>query len=151
MPTTLYGIDDLVVALRDLDGVLQPAKVAAALREIRIDDRTIEAYCSWSARRYTRNLIARTDAFELIALCWDAGAFSATRTLKRSPVLLGRLCKQIQREVGNLMRFAPQVVLSDSMGSTVVAGTLGVLPPPSPSVSRPLGSSTPAARRPRGR
>jgi len=54
----------------------------------------------------------------------DAGAFSATRTLKRSPVLLGRLCKQVQREVGNLVRFAPQVVLSDSTGSTVVAARL---------------------------
>jgi UDP-N-acetylglucosamine--N-acetylmuramyl-(pentapeptide) pyrophosphoryl-undecaprenol N-acetylglucosamine transferase len=54
----------------------------------------------------------------------DAGAFSATRTLRRSPVLLGRLCRQVQREVGNLVRFAPRVVLSDSMGSTVVAARL---------------------------
>jgi UDP-N-acetylglucosamine--N-acetylmuramyl-(pentapeptide) pyrophosphoryl-undecaprenol N-acetylglucosamine transferase len=54
----------------------------------------------------------------------DSGAFSATETLKRSPVLLGRLCRQVQREVGNLGRFAPRVVLSDSMGSTVVAAKL---------------------------
>jgi UDP-N-acetylglucosamine--N-acetylmuramyl-(pentapeptide) pyrophosphoryl-undecaprenol N-acetylglucosamine transferase len=54
----------------------------------------------------------------------EAGAFSATETLRRSPVLLGRLCTQVQREVGNLERFAPRVVLSDSMGSTVVAARL---------------------------
>ncbi len=54
----------------------------------------------------------------------DAGAFSATETLKYSPVLMGRLCRQVQREVGNIRRFAPQVVLSDSMVSTVVASRL---------------------------
>jgi UDP-N-acetylglucosamine--N-acetylmuramyl-(pentapeptide) pyrophosphoryl-undecaprenol N-acetylglucosamine transferase len=54
----------------------------------------------------------------------SAGAFSATETLKYSPLLMGRLCRQVQREVGNLERFAPQVVLSDSMVSTVVAARL---------------------------
>jgi len=54
----------------------------------------------------------------------DAGAFSATQTLKYSPVLMGRLCRQVQREVRNILRFAPKVVLSDSMVSTVVASRL---------------------------
>jgi UDP-N-acetylglucosamine--N-acetylmuramyl-(pentapeptide) pyrophosphoryl-undecaprenol N-acetylglucosamine transferase len=54
----------------------------------------------------------------------DAGAFSATETLKRSPILMGRLCRQVQNEVKNLRRFGPQVVLSDSMVSTVVASRL---------------------------
>jgi UDP-N-acetylglucosamine--N-acetylmuramyl-(pentapeptide) pyrophosphoryl-undecaprenol N-acetylglucosamine transferase len=53
-----------------------------------------------------------------------AGAFSATETLKYSPILMGRLCRQVQREVGNLRRFAPQVVLSDSMVSTIMASRL---------------------------
>lgn len=54
----------------------------------------------------------------------DAGAFSVTETLKYSPMLMGRLCRQVQREVGNIRRFAPQVVLSDSMVSTAVASRL---------------------------
>jgi UDP-N-acetylglucosamine--N-acetylmuramyl-(pentapeptide) pyrophosphoryl-undecaprenol N-acetylglucosamine transferase len=54
----------------------------------------------------------------------DAGAFSATETLRYSPLLLARLVKQVQREVGNLEGFAPRVVLSDSMVSTVVASRL---------------------------
>jgi UDP-N-acetylglucosamine--N-acetylmuramyl-(pentapeptide) pyrophosphoryl-undecaprenol N-acetylglucosamine transferase len=54
----------------------------------------------------------------------DAGAFSATETLKFSPLLMARLFKQVEREVGNLKRFAPQVVLSDSMVSTVAASKL---------------------------
>lgn len=75
--TTLHAIDDLVVALRELGDVLQPVRVAATLRGVRIDPRTLEPYHSWSAQRYTRNLVARDAAFELIAICWDAGARSA--------------------------------------------------------------------------
>jgi UDP-N-acetylglucosamine--N-acetylmuramyl-(pentapeptide) pyrophosphoryl-undecaprenol N-acetylglucosamine transferase len=54
----------------------------------------------------------------------SAGSFSAKETLKFFPVIMARLCRQLEREVGNLKRFAPHVVLSDSMGSTVVASKL---------------------------
>ncbi len=74
---TLYGIDDLVVALRELGEVLQPVRVAAALRGTRIDERTLTPYLSWAPGRYTRNLVVRDDAFELIAICWDKDARSA--------------------------------------------------------------------------
>ena len=75
--TTLHGIDDLVVALRGLGGILQPVRVAAALREVRIDERTLAPYLTWAPGRYTRNLVARDEAFELIAICWDRDAASA--------------------------------------------------------------------------
>jgi cysteine dioxygenase len=74
--TTLHGIDDLVVALRELGDVLQPVRVAATLRGVRIDLRTLEPYFTWSPGRYTRNLVARDDAFELIAICWEKDARS---------------------------------------------------------------------------
>jgi len=54
----------------------------------------------------------------------DAGAFSATETMKFFPLIVARMCKQVQREAGNLGRFAPQVVLSDTMASTAVASKL---------------------------
>jgi UDP-N-acetylglucosamine--N-acetylmuramyl-(pentapeptide) pyrophosphoryl-undecaprenol N-acetylglucosamine transferase len=53
-----------------------------------------------------------------------SGAFSALETLKYSPALVARLCSQVQREVANIGRFAPQVVVSDSMVSTVAAARL---------------------------
>jgi cysteine dioxygenase len=74
---TLHGIDDLVAALREFGDVLQPVRVAATLRGVRIDERTLASYLTWSSGRYTRNLVARDDAFELIALCWDKDARSA--------------------------------------------------------------------------
>lgn len=73
---TLHAIDDLVTALRELGEVLQPVRVAGALRDVRIDERTLEPYLHWAPGRYTRNLVARDAAFELIAICWDAGARS---------------------------------------------------------------------------
>jgi cysteine dioxygenase len=73
---TLHGIGDLVVALRELGEVLQPVRVAAALRGTRIDERTLAPYLTWAPGRYTRNLVVRDAAFELIAICWDKDARS---------------------------------------------------------------------------
>ena len=44
---TLHGIDDLAVALRELGEVLQPVRVAATLRGVRIDERTLAPYLTW--------------------------------------------------------------------------------------------------------
>ncbi len=61
----------------------------------------------------------------LVDVVFDgSGAFSALETLKYSPALVARLCSQVQREVANIGRFAPQVVVSDSMVSTVAASRL---------------------------
>ncbi|MDG6915585.1 MAG: hypothetical protein JRN58_07215 [Nitrososphaerota archaeon] len=54
----------------------------------------------------------------------ESGAFSATETFKFLPFILARFHEQVRREVGNLSRFDPDVVLSDSMASTVVASRL---------------------------
>ena len=54
----------------------------------------------------------------------DAGSFSAKETMKFFPILVARSCKQLQREVANLTRFEPDVVLSDSMASTILASKL---------------------------
>jgi len=74
---TLHGIDDLADALRELGEVLQPVRVAATLRGVRIDERTLTPYLTWVPGRYTRNLVHRDASFELIVICWDTGARSA--------------------------------------------------------------------------
>ena len=74
---TLHGIDDLAVALRELGEVLQPVRVAATLRGVRIDERTLTPYLTWVPGQYTRNLVHRDASFELIAICWDKDARSA--------------------------------------------------------------------------
>jgi len=54
----------------------------------------------------------------------DAGAFSATETLKFSPVTAARVVRQVQLELRNIGRFRPDLVLSDSVASTVLASSL---------------------------
>ena len=55
------------------------------------------------------------------------GNFSATATLRLSPVILWHFCQQIKNEVANIARFAPDVVLSDSVAASVIASrTVGV-------------------------
>lgn len=53
-----------------------------------------------------------------------AGAFSATQTLKFLPRTLKRFFRQLERETSNLGAFRPDVVLSDSVASTVIASRL---------------------------
>ncbi len=51
----------------------------------------------------------------------DSGSFSAKETMKFFPIINARMSRQVVKEIGNLARFAPDVTLSDSMVSTVVA------------------------------
>ena len=74
---TRYGVDDIVGALTALGDGLGPQSVAATLRELPLERGALAPYLHPAAGRYTRNLIARTAGFELIAICWDRGAVSA--------------------------------------------------------------------------
>lgn len=42
-------------------------------RHIKIETKELEKYLHWDSSHYTRNCIRRTENFELIALCWEAG------------------------------------------------------------------------------
>lgn len=58
----------------------------------------------------------------------DQGRFSLRETMIASPITLARAYRQIRTEVANIGRFRPQVVLSDSALSTVLAARLLRLP-----------------------
>lgn len=47
------------------------------LLEAQVDPRTLSPYLYFSQERYTRNLIHRTELFELIAICWEMGQRSS--------------------------------------------------------------------------
>src|SRR5271168_4990837 len=51
----------------------------------------------------------------------DTGNFSATETLKVAPWLFVKVFKQAGMEARNMLSFRPDVVLSDSLVSTVLA------------------------------
>jgi UDP:flavonoid glycosyltransferase YjiC (YdhE family) len=54
----------------------------------------------------------------------ENGELSLGRTVAASPVILARTYRQIGLELGNMKRFSPDVVLSDSVVSTIVAARL---------------------------
>lgn len=52
----------------------------------------------------------------------EAGEFQVKESLLDSPVILGRTLRQLEKELAGIQRFSPDVVLSDSALSTVLAG-----------------------------
>jgi cysteine dioxygenase len=53
------------------------ARIDAYLRENRVDPASLTPYLLYSATHYTRNLIHRSDLFELMTICWEVGQASA--------------------------------------------------------------------------
>ena len=47
------------------------------LAETPVDPASLAPYLTWDRQHYTRNLIDRTDLYELIAICWEVGQFSS--------------------------------------------------------------------------
>jgi len=54
----------------------------------------------------------------------DTGTFSSRATARDAPTILSRFDKQIASELRNLMTYSPDVVISDSMFSTVIAARI---------------------------
>ena len=72
-------IDDFAAKLRAF-----PAAAFEATEEIRnflaatpVDAASLEPYLTWDCQHYTRNLIDKTDLYELIAICWEVGQASS--------------------------------------------------------------------------
>ncbi|MFI5118273.1 MAG: cysteine dioxygenase [Terriglobales bacterium] len=47
------------------------------LRENSVDPESLDPYLFWNAQHYTRNLIDKTDLYELLAICWEVGMGSS--------------------------------------------------------------------------
>src|SRR5438105_10265713 len=76
---TRVSIDELVAKLR-----LFPAasfettdQINAFLRDHPVNEATLAPYLMWNRQHYTRNLIDKTDLYELIAICWEPGQVSS--------------------------------------------------------------------------
>ncbi|MFL5320969.1 MAG: cysteine dioxygenase, partial [Myxococcaceae bacterium] len=69
-------VEDLVEALEELVPK-GPERVQSALLGASIRPASLQPYLFFRPGQYTRNLIQRTEDFELLCLCWDAGTRSA--------------------------------------------------------------------------
>jgi cysteine dioxygenase len=73
------SIEDLVAGLRkfsepEFRGTEQ---VLRYLAENPVAPDTLERYLTWDCQHYTRNLIDKTQLYELMAICWDIGQVSS--------------------------------------------------------------------------
>jgi len=101
--TTLVSVDDFVVRLRQLPVLAfdDIAQVLRFLQENPVDPSTLGRYLYWDARHYTRNLIDKTELYELIAICWEIGHVSSIHNHRDQncwmAVPIGRLMVQNYR------------------------------------------------------
>ena len=51
--------------------------VQALLAEAPVDEASLAPYLTWDRQHYTRNLIDKTDLYELMAICWEVGQSSS--------------------------------------------------------------------------
>src|ERR1700730_3545970 len=101
------------------------SRMAALAQELQASGHEVMFSSSGEVTRWFRSKGFPCNDVPLVDIVFtDEGSFSATETMKFSPVIFARFYKQVILEVGNIMRYAPEVVLSDSMSSTVVASKL---------------------------
>ena len=63
----------------DFDTVEAPL---AFLRANPVDPDSLQPYLFWNRQHYTRNLIDKTDLYELLAICWEVGMSSSIHNHK---------------------------------------------------------------------
>ena len=82
--TRRVSIDEFVTGLRklrdaDFTGVAGTLEYIAANP---VDAESLQSYLFWNAQHYTRNLIDKTDLYELLAICWEPGMRSSIHNHK---------------------------------------------------------------------
>jgi cysteine dioxygenase len=72
-------LESLVAKLRALppSAFTETGQIQSLLAEFPVDEASLAPYLTWSPQHYTRNLIDKTDLYELLAICWEVGQFSS--------------------------------------------------------------------------
>jgi cysteine dioxygenase len=77
--TTRAPVDALVKKLRALPATAfdETEEIRSLLARMPVDEASLAPYLTWNRQHYTRNLIDKTELYELIAICWDVGQCSS--------------------------------------------------------------------------
>ncbi len=77
--TARYAIDELVSKLRafPVSAFDETEQVKTLLASMPVSEESLAPYLSWDSQHYTRNLIDKTDLYELVAVCWEVGQCSS--------------------------------------------------------------------------
>ncbi len=82
--SALISIAEFVGGLRklreqDFTGIQAPLEY---LRANQVDPESLTPHLFWDSQHYTRNLIDKTDLYELLAICWEVGQHSSIHNHK---------------------------------------------------------------------
>ena len=77
--TTAVSIDEFVSGLRKFSArsFETTPEILGFLKKHPVRGETLDPYMCWDRQHYTRNLIDKTELYELIAICWDVGQNSS--------------------------------------------------------------------------
>ena len=77
--TRLVSIDEFISGLRKFpeQAFETTAEILHFLETTPVDPETLKPYLTWDRQHYTRNLIDKTELYELIAICWEVGQVSS--------------------------------------------------------------------------
>jgi cysteine dioxygenase len=72
-------VNQLIAKLRTLptSAFDETEPIRSLLRNTPIDEASLLPYLTWDRQHYTRNLIDKTDLYELLAICWEVGQSSS--------------------------------------------------------------------------
>ena len=72
-------IDEFVRKLREFppSAFDQTEQIQQFLQQTPVDEASLQPYLTWNRQHYTRNLIDKTELYELIAICWEVGQASS--------------------------------------------------------------------------
>src|SRR5579884_895040 len=78
------SVEQLIARLKQLGAgdFLTVNKPLAILRENPVDPNSLAPYLFWNPQHYTRNLIYKTELYELLAICWEVGMKSSVHNHK---------------------------------------------------------------------
>jgi cysteine dioxygenase len=73
------SIDELVKNLRafPVSAFDKTQEILSLLADMPVEEVSLAPYLSWDRQHYTRNLIDKTDLYELLAICWEIGQGSS--------------------------------------------------------------------------
>jgi cysteine dioxygenase len=82
--TRTVPVQHLMERLQELADAdfLNVDKPLAVLRAHPVDPESLAPYLFWNPQHYTRNLIHKTELYELLAICWDVGMRSSIHNHK---------------------------------------------------------------------
>lgn len=74
-------------------------KCSEGMKSLQVDGLRLKEYLFWDDEQYTRNLISKTESFELFACCWEPGQSSVMHDLNGQDGWIKVLSGQLDFEV----------------------------------------------------